>query len=170
MIKINNSLKIKRIIRAFLAFVITLELILITIELSEYFLKIVIEGISTSTWKSENSIFVRLFNFLKVGVDSVIKEWVVTLCVPLATYFLLRDRDRDILYGEEQLHDVTEAVKEGIIEGVEESNHSIKNYNSVSDNNNNDSKEINQDLKKEQEIEKEQNSQNDEDDFFATFG
>lgn len=116
MIKLKNSLQIKKFLRIALIVVIIIQLILVTIQLYEYLNKLVFLGVSTSTASTEGNYFIRFLNFFEIGVGSLIKENVLNICLPLLVYVLLRDRDREILYGEE----ITEAVKEGVIEGVDE--------------------------------------------------
>lgn len=120
MIKLQNSLQIKKFLRIALVIIIFLQIILSFVALFEYFNALVIQGISTSTTKTEPNNFIRLYNFFEIGIASVIKENIVNICLPLLVYVLLRDRDREILFGEEQYDEITEAVKEGVIEGVDE--------------------------------------------------
>lgn len=123
MLAFKNSLMLKKIIRSFLVIVIAIELIIITLALWNYFYELVWQGISTTSYKTEKNTFVRILNFFEIGIGAVIREHIIILCVPMVTYMLLRDRDRELLYSEEQMTEVTEAVKEGIIEGVEEVSH-----------------------------------------------
>lgn len=114
MIKIKNSFAIKKWVRILLIAVIFVQLTLVFIQLWEYFFKLVIQGISTSSFKTESNILVRLLNYFEVGVGSIIREYVVNICIPALLFVFLRDRDREIML---------EAVKEGVIEGVEEIQH-----------------------------------------------
>lgn len=157
MLKIRNSFKIKGFVRVCLVVVIAIELIEILLALWKYFYDLVILGYSTSSYKTEGNILVRLINFFEIGIGSTIRDYIVNLCIPLALYFMLRDRDREVLYGENELHDLTDAVKEGIIEGVEEVSH-------------NDNASSNTKQDEESDSEKKNKDTLNKDDFFEPLG
>lgn len=119
MLKIKHNFAIKKWIRILLISVIFIQLVLVSIQLWEYFYKLVIQGISTSSFKPEGNFFVRLLNFFEIGIGSLIKEYIVNICIPALLFVFLRDRDRDFIDGTE----MTEAIKEGFIEGANEIAH-----------------------------------------------
>lgn len=177
MIKLKNSLQIKKFLRIALIAIIVIQLILVTIQLYEYFHKLVLIGASTTTAASEGNYVIRFLNFFEIGVGSLIKENVVNICLPLLVYVLLRDRDREILYGDEQLEEITEAVKEGVIEGVDEVTSETHVKNTTKQNTEDKVQvAINQEIEKQPETNEQDNKINKEeikdlnnnlDDFFA---
>lgn len=116
MIKLKNSLQIKSFLRFMLILVILIQIVNASITLWDFFHKLVIEGMSTSSNTTETNFVVRILNFFQYGIGSVIKAYVLNICIPLLVYILLRDRDRDLLFGEDEL----DAIKEGVFEGVDE--------------------------------------------------